>query len=695
MLLPGLSARAAADEIPHENYDLIQSNLDVVIALLNSSILYSEAALGSMYDEQMQSVDENLTIVTGILDPAEQLLGEIGDVAGSYENLSALLPPFTGLANGETSFADMESSLLVARYNILSAAKLANMTGEELLAALDAVNRFNSLVTSMNHTIDSMLVSAESIIALQVEGREPFTHNDLIPLIEQLRDLLRLLQIEIDTAVREGINWGKTNPFLLLWLDASVYHLGDTITGGGYLYFNGSFTSRNLVLIDKDGANYTSALTSSGRFSFQTPVPIDGSWLGWHTMQAWASTPDGLLRSRQVPFEIVLVPSSISLILSTDLVSPVETVKASIMLRASSGERLAGMQCNLSVDGVLSPFVTGADGTFADSWQGSELGYGIHRFQASFGGALPYAPSASSPRFVTVDIPTNVTVELFSDRLPRDYSIVGNGRLTANITSPLSGMEVTVSIDGIVVANLTTDASGEFSFSIPAEKLAYGSHILIAEFLHRESIWRYSKAEVAFTVISPTKAEYPFFPHIPGWGGMGLERAVSYLFFGSYAYLVWLLFLALLAIIVTVYRAKHRKTGMSGTVGESLEPIGEPEQAAEAAPGSGTPPVAPDPWAFGEAAPGSPNEQIVWYYQGLLTFLTRKRKVSLLKSMTHWEVARMLDALGFPRAQVRRVTLLFEKAFYSGAQMTENDSVEMSTALTYIVGSQGGGGRNA
>lgn len=56
LLLPSVVANARADEIPHENYDLVGSNLDVVISLLNSSIGYSELALDSMYDKAMDYV---------------------------------------------------------------------------------------------------------------------------------------------------------------------------------------------------------------------------------------------------------------------------------------------------------------------------------------------------------------------------------------------------------------------------------------------------------------------------------------------------------------------------------------------------------------------------------------------------------------------------------------------------------------
>jgi hypothetical protein len=53
--------------------------------------------------------------------------------------------------------------------------------------------------------------------------------------------------------------------------------------------------------------------------------------------------------------------------------------------------------------------------------------------------------------------------------------------------------------------------------------------------------------------------------------------------------------------------------------------------------------------------------------------------------MTHWEVARILKALGFPVRPVERATILFEEALYSGESLSDEDAVMMSTALTDLV----------
>ncbi len=241
LLFPTMSFNSRAEDIPHENYDLVKSNLDVVIALLKTSIAHSENALVRMYNESMVQVEENLTIVRGLLTPAELILDRIRNIAGSYENLSRLLPPFSSLSAQMDSFSSMEVSLLGARDDVVSASHLASLTGEERLRALDSIRTFNSLILQMNKTIDGMLVSANGIIDLVVDGDQPFTDNRLIPLIEQLRDLLNAIQAEIDLITQEGVPWDKNQPFCLLWLSAEDYYLGDQLSGGGYLYFDGAF----------------------------------------------------------------------------------------------------------------------------------------------------------------------------------------------------------------------------------------------------------------------------------------------------------------------------------------------------------------------------------------------------------------------------------------------------------------------
>ena len=683
LLVPGLSVGANGDEIPHENYNLVGSNLDVVIALLNSSITYSEFALDSMYRQEMPEVRANLTVVTGVISPAEQILEKMKDVASSYDNLSFLVPPFAELSSQENSFSSMESQLLEAKGEIVSASVIENLTGDDLVAAWDAIARVYSLITNMNRTIDEMLVSATKIVSLQVEGERPFSQNNLIPLIERLRDLLNVTLAEVNRIIYEDIDWAEGEPFLLLWLSANDYYLGESIIGGGYLFFDGTFASNHLVKILSDGENLTQAYTDfRGSYSFTYLIPINSTWLGQHTIQSSAETTNGTLYSASIAIRILLIPTSIRLEGDPLLLALPEHTQMDVTLQDSRSLPIPDAPCHILVDGTSIPFSTDSVGGFNRTWEASDLGYGTHSFQAFFEGVLPYAESASNIVTVVVDIPTVVSVSLFSERFFIRQTIVGNGTLSANGSEPLEAQHITIFVDGMTVVNATTDARGVFAFAVPASSLAVGTHTLKAAFLNRSNVWRYSEDEAKFSVFKQKLGDYPFLPTIPGWQG-GIPETIPYLFFGEYAYLTWLLVLALLGLTIRILQMRKHKRLRAEATAQALRPLEEIAAVPEVPEGASL--ELTSEAAFEGPPPRTPNEKIIWYYHNLLLFLTRRRKIGLKESMTHWEVARILRALGYPFKHVDRATLLFEKAMYSGTDMSESDTIEMSSSFGHLV----------
>lgn len=685
MLMSLAPAHASADEIPHENYELVESNLNVVIAILNSSIDYSELALMSMYNQSMDSVERNLSIVRGILDPAERLLSEIRDIASSYSSLSALLPPFAALSSQEDSFALMEATLLADRTRIVSASMLENLTGEQRLDALSAIASAKALIVQMNDTIDDMLASAYAIGDLEVDGKQPFQENSLVPLILRLRDLLVLIEIEIEELIHGGVPWNDLEPFLILWVSSPRYHLGDEIRGGGYLFFNGTFPSGHLVRIMMDGANLTASTTRyNGEYLFSYQIPIEASWLGTHQIQATASTPVGQLFSETITITVSLIPTRISIEASKKQMSIEESVSIIVRLKDESGAPIEKAPCHFTLDGADIDFTTGSSGEYVRVWPGSVLGYGTHSFQATYEGELPYAPSISSTANVVVDISTSVDLNLFETRYLIGFYVVGNGTLTANGTTPLEGRIITLSVDGVAVANITTDARGSFSYSIPTQGMLPGSHTLKAALLHKDDIWRYSEDQETFTVYTRKKGSYPFFPFIPGWGDLFPSSTFPDLFFGKYAYFFWMLVLTFIGVAVKVYQIRKRpRGGETPTIG--LEPLDKAlAEGASAADGTAEDFALDLP--LKEYSPGSPNENIIVYYHKLLAFLSRKRGVGIRDNMTHWEVAGLLKSLGYPLREVDTTTILFERALYSGTTMSESDTVNMSVNLGRLVG---------
>jgi hypothetical protein len=673
LVLSTLPFTVGADDIPHENYDLANSDLDTVVALLNSSIRSSESALRAFQNESMDEARQYLDRVGAVLLPASQILEDIQTVADSYENLSGLLPPFMGLYDAEEAFYGQEMQLIEARTQIVTASDLVNLSDQQMIAALDAIKTFNALIDQMNATIDEMLVHAHGIDALTVEGANVFVPNDLVMLIEGLRALMDATIEEIATVIEEGIPWGEDISFLLLWLGDTDLYLGEDIVGGGYLFISGAFAVGRDVTIDMDGASLTTARTGTGgRYAISVPIPLNESWLGQHTVQASADTGNGTIVSDEVTIRISLVPTTLTLVADRTSLSIEDVVHVTARLTDVRGDPLAAMDCTLDLDGEERVFVTDAQGGKAWTWSASALGYGTHRLSAAFERVLPYAPTGSSVVTLVVSIPTTLTVRIFQDRLYTNHYILGEGYLYANGTQPLGSQNVSLYIDGVYVQDVVTQEDGKFAFSMPASEYGKGTHLLQAAFDHRDPVWRYSEAEASFTVIVPGYGDYPFFPWIPGWD-IGLTEEIPYLFFGEYAYFTWLFIIMVIAIVVKALQV--RKARRLQAAEHALPATPTPEEVEEArAEDTGTKPEPAPDWL------ANSNEKVVWHYNRMVAFLKERRKVGVTDNMTHCEVAKLLMSLGYPPNSTKNVTLLFERAYYSTDSLSEADVIQMGSS---------------
>jgi len=692
LVVSGVPARAAA-EIPHENFQLANSDLTMVIAMLNSSIRASEGALGEMYEENLVQADEYLDSVGRVLTPTGRLLGDIKNVAGSYNNLTELIPPFEGLYAGEGSFSSMEGTLLEIRDDVVSFSQLENLTDEDLSRALEEIRTVYSLIANMNSTIDDMLVHATAITVLTVDQHQPFADNNLTARIERLRELLHFVIADINQVIHDRVNWGDARPFVLLWVADTSLHLGEELIGGGYVFLNGSFAASADVTIKIDSTNLANSTTGPyGSFTFSYEIPVSLSWLGDHVLVATTRTPYENLTSNPVTISISRVPTVLTISSASTLLAYDQNATVTIKLADYKGIPLPGSQINLTHDSEIAGVSTDSKGTNRSNWEAPDLGFGTHSFSASYVGRLPYASNDSGEIQITVNIPTSIYLKLFTQKLAENYKIVGNGTLLANRTTPIPGQLITLYVDGIEAESSVTEDDGSFAFSIPSTDLSRGGHQLTAAFEHRDIMWRYSDASVAFTIIEPTRGKYPFFPGIPGWN-TGPATTFPYLFFGENAYYTWLFVLLAIGIAIRTMQARKTRAERKGLAIEAGT-IHDIEPDLEKSGG-----ITIDDLALesGSRPKGSydPNEIVVQYYVRLIGFLRKKRKVSIPDSMTHRELSSFLQSLGYQETYVRRVTELFEKAMYSGGRVSEDEAVRMTTDVSHIVGYSRGGAAGA
>lgn len=676
-----LSAGAAAD-IPHENYEYVSSDLGVVVSLLNTSILYFEASLVALHSEDTSGGSENLSAVNSLLGPAENVLDELADIAESYDDLSLLIPPFATLADEEALFIGMEAALIDAREVLRSLSGQPSLTDDETIIALTAFNEASALMSRMNASIDSMIIHAMEITSLSVEGEAPFSESDLVDLIESLRDLLYNVEVELVELI-EGTGDGSgisIDPFLTLWVSDTSLHLGDDLVGGGYLYFNDSFQPGREVAILRDESAFVTTTTSGfGAFEFSFSIPLNSSWLGAYEIAAISSWEYGNLTSDSVMISVTLIPTSLLVSVNEPLLSPQETLEVSVTLRDVRGDAVPDAEVSFTLDEQVENVSVDSQGRYTTTRSTADLGIGFHTLSSSYGGEMPYASCNSPVITIKIDIPTSLELSLYSDRVYWGYYIVGEGVLTSETPDTLDGMPITLSIDGFVVMNVTTDEQGGFAFSIPSESITVGDHVLKAEFTHEDIKWRHSEDEASFNVYTTERtAKYPFWPFIPGWGGGAPPEILSDLFFGDYAYFGWLLVVGIIAVMVKTVRIRRETLARRARAGPASSGYG---LDGFVPPGSTTESQSVTDLFDTIEPPDAPNERIVWSYNYFLRFLVKSRRVQIGASMTHREIARMLEAFGYPTNLVSKVTNLFEMARYSGASMTESEMNAMGSVV--------------
>ncbi|UCE80396.1 MAG: hypothetical protein JSV94_04330 [Methanobacteriota archaeon] len=680
---PLLSTSSTA-EIPHENYDLVGSDIDLVIAMLNTSIRASEESLRALYEQDVEAAQTQINAAASLVDPAAAIIDEIEDVAASHDHLSLLIPPFSVLNDEMQYFLELEGRMLEIKNEIIAIATETEISDPDAIAVIDSIREINSVLSDMNGTIDDMLVWAERINSLTVADAHPFVPNELIELIERLRDLTTSMHEDIAELIEEGIPWQDDRLVLLLWVEDSELFLGETLRGGGYLLENGTFISGNDVNITINGFAVTTAVTNEeGAFSFSFMIPLNTSWVGSHEVYATARVSATAVTSDILLITVSFVPTKMVLRVSNSTISPSESLIVEALLLCESDEPLPGFECVLNVDGNESEFLTDEDGSSRWTYDGMDLGMGTHAFRAVFLGVLPYAPCESGEMMVTVDVPTYLTLNLFSDRLRASYSLVGDGTLMADASPPLAEQRITLSIDGVVVMNVSTNADGKFAFSIDIADIAAGTHTLTARFTAPDLYWRGSEDSKRFSIITPTYSDYPFFPWIPGWDvGGGFGEQIPYLFFGEYAYFTWLFIILVIGMVIKTLQVRKRRPLM--------------EVSAEGVLAEGEAPSALVPWRKATRPRDqipvwyvSPNEKIIWYYHNLVAYLKADSRIGIRDNMTHWEVATLMESLGYPVGDVSRIALLYEKAQYSGSDSSEDEVRQMNSSSDSIRSSGG------
>lgn len=694
----------AAAEIPHENFDLVSSSLNVVLQLLNQSINATELACVSCLDQRPYDGDRNLSLVDTVLVPVGELIVQIQEMGGIETNLTYLVPPFENLSEGGHQFIANQSGFLS---NVASLKQQVGkaLTPMEAYAAAQQLTSVRLLINSMDSDLDDMWYAADEIGNLTVEGKMPFDTVYLKELIDRLRIMLNDY-IDMLDGIFWTIKW--IDPFITFGVEKQVYYLGEIVEGTGLVYDGHAPLANATVYIDMDNTsfNFTTAVTDqNGAFDFAWTIPLDPVWLGPHSFAArvWMNAT-WYYSNPQADIEVEKIPTYLSLTLDDKRYSPGQSINATAYLRDYKGGpvvnySLLGQSQIVSImkgepAAILENIVFVLDGaarmngttigwgTFDWTFPASTLSFGPHDIYVSFIGSEIYQPTRSAAAAFDVDYVTNLDINASKIRV-KQGAPVNITAILHNSSQPLEGRSVTLFFDDGVLAKMNTDSAGTIVCQLNTTNMSTGTHIVKAYFQSGEKMYTSAVSEMVFLYIyveSSDTVNPPPPPPPP-------DRNPIY---------DWLWLILLIVVIMALAVALVATDTLRNLKGANLRRKTKAEEAkAMAKAGISSEILTLPGGAVSDTGGGidfaamPPNAAIIWRYSTLLASLSEEKRVQILPTMTAREIARLLVAKSYPGDSVYLITHSFERAKYSVEILTGRDWRAFETAADAVQGFAG------
>ncbi|MHB8603774.1 MAG: DUF4129 domain-containing protein [Thermoplasmatota archaeon] len=308
----------------------------------------------------------------------------------------------------------------------------------------------------------------------------------------------------------------------------------------------------------------------------------------------------------------------------------------------------AGVAVRIEVDGhAWGNTTTDALGTFAlHITLPRDTLVGLHVATATADGLV------SDPvNFTVLRIPTALALTVLPTRVIKNATAVVSLRLVEDGARPLVG-NVTVAIDGIPLANASTDADGDAPRVLDTAGLALGRHVVAARYAGSRTDAP-SEAIATFEVARATPT---------GQGGLARATPTSQLF------LAFTLFAVLLVAMAFLIRSRWRRKGIKGPRDGVELPLATRASVEEKA--------AP----LAAVSAGTPD--LVRLYRELLERLTAQGID--VRPFTHREVGEFLLARGAPEPSVHAVTDAVERALYAGESPEHLDTPSLRAELARL-----------
>ena len=662
----------ASAEIPHENFDLVSTDMNLVVQLLNQGLNATEMALVSCIDGRPANASQNLTLLDTILEPVAELISEIENLATSYYSLRYLTPPFEKLALGGHRFILNQSIFL----NCL--ASLKSYVGKTLFA-LESVEvgeliaSSRTTVFNMNSNLNTMDNATEGVSNLLVENTRVFDTTYLEELIDRLRMLLDEYQTQLDSLFFI-MQWGE--PFLLLILDDDEYYLGEKVKITGYLYNGPAPIVGKAVDIYKDGMWLDTVPTNdNGTFDAAWDIFIDKDELGRHNITATAVIEGYFLEDKR---EIVVlkIPTNLTLWINGERFPPDETIVATSLLEDYIHKPLEDKTVEYQLDNRYIDLMTSATGQAELVLKAAELEWGRHYITARFNGTEIYDPAENVTQFFDVNYNVSLQLSLSSNRVKQGDNVTIKATLQVNNTRTLPDHEISLKIDDTFLVSGITNEDGDFVYKLNTKNTPSGTHFVTAWFFSTELKYEDAVSPVQILIIYvPSSGEH-------GDGGDWWDTLVGNVY--------WLLLLIIIIMILAVLM-------LSKDAIENARVAGLRKAAGLKTPGVtvGTIPVAEDmlpPPEFPVSGEVSgldfsampPRVAIVKRYGLLLEALRVWRKIPIQANMTAREIGELLRRTGYPADETTQLTGIFERAMYSARETTSADWERFSSLVDAV-----------
>lgn len=680
----------ASAEIPHENYDLVGSNLDMVVQLLKQGINATELALGQCINERPADGLVYLTLLDDILVPVGVLITQIQHIATSYIYIRYLTPPFDNLSAGGHGFIENQSAFIDDR-SALGSYVGRVLTPTEYATGLEILSDARQRIYSMNSHLDTMDHAADDIANLTVENKKPFNTSYLKELIDRLRMMMDDYLLQLGNLFLT-INWGA--PFLALVLDRTDYFLGETVYGSGYVSGGTGPATNVAVDVTKDSTPFATVATDSqGTFSFYWLIPIDAAQLGYHNFSAMA-VADGTPVSDYQIIRVLKIPTSLSIQINGERFSPDENVVAYAFLRDYKGDQLSGMIVTFKLDSLHINKTTSISGRADWVFVAIDAGWGEHNISARYNGSDIYEPSQSAVSQFNVNIPTKLILQISANRVERGQNVTLVATLFANESETLPNRTIVITIDDGFLTSGSSVANGSVIYLLHTANLSTGTHILRAWFNSTDPMYAGNVSDPVNLIVFVESSNQ-------GQNNQGQNNRDWWQRFWDWMteniYWLILLFIVIIILAIVMLSTDTVKNAREMRAERKRQLVVKEEAATEISPSEEELKSAIAP-SISKEKQGmdysifAPKMAIVKRYGALLDALRDERRIPIRPNLTAREIGRTLLNRNYPAAEVKTITAEFERAMYSADEMTREDWKSFERAAQ-AVQSHGGDAR--